>query len=94
VLVTVSAYITNDVANIESVMGYAVSGATTLAASDTTATSVVMPGANVYKGRQSRTAMITGLTAGSNVFTAKYKRIGASGTATFSDRDITVVGIP
>jgi hypothetical protein len=39
----------------------------------------------------SRTVKVTGLTAGSNTFTAKYKSQG--NTAHFYYRDITVVGI-
>lgn len=66
----------------------AVSGASTVAASDN------------WRGLQSGVAasnpnrfgvchLFTGLTAGSNTFTVKYKTTGA--TATFQDRDIVVV---
>lgn len=70
-----------------SLMTFAISGASTVAASDTNA--IRMYGA----GDTSicRTIKITGLTAGSNTFTAKY-RAGAS-TAVFYNRDITVMGL-
>ena len=68
-------------------IGYAISGATTLAASDATAsgaTSDVAAGANAFTTR----VRVTGLTAGSNTFTAKYRVTG--GTGTFSARYIAV----
>lgn len=67
----------------------AVSGATTVAAADTASTFVTSSSAFM----SSRTFKMTGLTAGSNTFTMKYK-IVVAGTGTFSDRDITVVGLP
>lgn len=75
-------------------MSFAVSGATTQAASDTNSitvntAAVALPlnqGASI-----SRTMKITGLTAGSNTFTAKYKATCAgSGVITFSNRDLVV----
>jgi len=67
-----------------------VSGATTRAASDDEA--LVVAGTNIAGdpfSTLSRTVVITGLTAGSNVFTMKYKT--ASGTAGFSSRNIVVI---
>lgn len=72
-------------------MGWAVSGATTLAASDTYAAAVTSPVAGYYF-QMSRTVLYSSLTAGSNTFTAKY--YGGSATASFLRRDITVVAIP
>ncbi len=69
----------------------AVSGATTLAASDTWSTYNVSGVANFVT--VSRTALLTGLTPGVNTFTAKY-RANAAGTAHFAQRSLTVVGIP
>lgn len=75
-------------------MSFAVSGATTLAANDTNSitvntAAVALPltqGASI-----SRTMKITGLTAGSNTFTAKYKATCAgSGVIQFSNRDLVV----
>jgi hypothetical protein len=74
-------------------MSFAVSGATTQAASDERAhifggESV---GNNTLKAfaQASTTTVITNLTAGSNTFTTQYK--SSSGTATFTDRSITVI---
>lgn len=68
----------------------AVSGATTLASAD--ANSVV--GGNVTSAEQNvaRTFLLTGLTAGSNVFKLRYNTF--SGTATCLRRDETIQGIP
>jgi hypothetical protein len=74
-----------------SYMGFAVSGATTVAATDTTALLISSSSAGaIYQ--TSVTYLVSGLTAGANVFTAKYK--AQSGTSTFVNRQITVVGIP
>jgi hypothetical protein len=42
--------------------------------------------------RASATSVITGLTPGSNTFTAKYRITG--GTGTWRDRDIVVIPLP
>jgi hypothetical protein len=67
---------------------YAVSGATTVAASDNFALSFDSPVANstVYHGTSFR---VTGLTAGSNTFTLQY-RVSA-GTGTFHVRNLWVL---
>lgn len=66
-------------------MGYAVSGANTVAATDTTAQVV-----NSTPGQRNSTmSLLTGLTPGSTTFTAKYRV--AAGTGTFSDRNIIVI---
>lgn len=69
-------------------MGFAVSGATTIAAADTEALMVGNPGANATMVSHSAVFLVT-LTAGSNTFTCKYRVTG--GTGTFSNRKITVV---
>lgn len=73
-------------------MSFAVSGATTLAASDDNCTFAggVTGG---LAGSLSRTMLVTGLTAGSNTFTVKYS-CPSGLTAGFRNRGITVVGIP
>lgn len=87
-IVILSANISNS-ASDASLMGYAISGATTLAASDNTA----LGSANTGFGIQSSyIAVQTGLTAGSNTFTAKYRTTG--GTATFVNRVLTVFALP
>jgi len=70
---------------------FAVSGATTRAASDNEA--LIFAGA-VVGGTDpittgSRAVVITGLTAGSNTFTMKYKT--SAGTASFANRNIVVI---
>ena len=76
-----------------SLMAFAVSGATTVAASDTKA--LIVPfygnGANL-KTQVSATYLVTGLTAGGNTFTAKYRTTG--GTATWLNRSIIVIPLP
>lgn len=71
------------------IMSAAVSGATTLSASDSNAAQV-NGSTNISAACIS---MITGLTPGSNTFTAKY-RAGTGGTATFIRRTITVIPLP
>lgn len=70
--------------------GYAVSGASTVAATDTTALRLYGSSANVPQMRASSVSLLTGLTAGSNTFTCKYKA-GVGATAIFSNRVITVI---
>lgn len=73
------------VGGIEGYMSVAVSGATTIAAADTRA----LQGTAALHGA-SRVVPVTGLTAGSNIFTAKYRSSGGSGSG-FKDRSITVI---
>lgn len=84
-LVTVSAYQFNSGAN-ETYMGYAISGASTVAAVIETH-SVVSTGTTA--SRFSLTELITGLTPGSTTFTAKYA--AAAGTGSFRSRIISVI---
>lgn len=83
-LVSVSADLSNSGSNITNV-DVDISGATTRAASDTTA--LKNPTTTVYG--LSRTTLFTGLTAGSTTFKLKYRV--ASGTGTFLNRSISVV---
>jgi hypothetical protein len=83
-LVTVSADVSNSGANITNV-DFAISGATTRAATDTTA--LKNPTTTVVG--QSRTTLITGLTPGSTTFGLRYRV--AAGTGTFLNRSIIVV---
>lgn len=71
-------------------MGFAVSGATTVAANQTDA--IGKPStdvANAYT-RIAGSILVTGLTAGSNTFTAQFGQLGG-GTATFAARKISVI---
>jgi hypothetical protein len=69
----------------------AVSGATTLAASDTWSVSAASVGAG-FNVTSSRAYYLTGLTPGSNVFTVKYKN-DSSATWSFSKRHLVVVAL-
>lgn len=88
VLLHIAANMSNNTADAFSVMGFEVSGASTLAAADETA---------VYNDGVGTTdpmrfgvwQHVTGLTSGSNTFTAKYKV--QTGTATFSSRELVVI---
>lgn len=88
-LVTVSAELFNNTLGDYAVMGFAVSGASTIAAA---VASSLYNKADVANNswRGSYTTLVTGLTAGSTTFTAKYERI-TGGTATFVNREISVV---
>jgi hypothetical protein len=69
-------------------MSFAVSGANTAAASDTKSLANA-PNAGVTS-RMSATYLLTGLSAGSTTFTAKYKTPGTT-PCTFVDRNLTVI---
>jgi len=90
-LVTICAASANNTNNDGSLASVAVSGATTVAASDSSAI-FNYDNANLYSS-SSHTRLLTGLTPGSNVFTMKYRR-DVGGTATFHTRSISVVGVP
>lgn len=68
---------------------YAVSGATTIAASDSTAIALGSSGVNLPVVGASWASLLTGLTAGSNTFTMKYRVSGSTGT--WDRRYITVI---
>jgi len=69
-------------------MSFAVSGATTVAASTNYGVQTSSAGGSDY----ARTFVLTGLTAGVNTFTLQYNAAGG-GTQTFARRNITVQGI-
>jgi hypothetical protein len=75
-------------------MSFAVSGATTISAADATCAQ----GPQIHSSHvQTRSGVfyVSGLTAGSNVFTAKYRVSGSGtvGTGTFSERHIAVFAL-
>lgn len=78
----------NSTTNAATMTSYAVSGATTVAASDSwyLKTDGIVAANNI---RAYRAHLHTGLTAGSNTFTMKYKV--SAGTGTFADREIYVL---
>jgi hypothetical protein len=71
-------------------MSYGVTGATTTSASDTWALAVSGIQSIAYQMKMSLASVAT-LTAGSNVFTAKYR--ATSGTSEFGDRSIFVINL-
>ena len=87
VIVTCSVYSTSTQSAYTS---FAVSGATTIAAADSSAIELGGSGSSVVLGA-SRLTLLTTLTAGSNVFTSKYKV--AAGTANFYNRSIAVIDL-
>jgi hypothetical protein len=86
-LVIVRASISTQSADRTANMGFAVSGATTIAASTTNCFSVRDVGSQSVMMASSVIAVT--LTAGSNTFTAKYSTNGSE--CRFSDRNITVI---
>ena len=85
-LVIVTAYINS---TVDQYMGFAVSGATTVAAATGYSLTLMSNVADYPRLQVSGIWMVTGLTAGANTFTAKYKV--SSGTAEFTNRFITVI---
>ena len=83
-LVMISSYLRNSAYGSAALAGFAVSGASTIAASDTTALISSLDD----DFRFGASTLVTGLAAGSTTFTMKY-RVGAS-TGTFLDRHIVV----
>jgi len=90
VLVIISAYEYQSTNGGQARMSYEVSGATTIAAGDTTALTI-RRGADDTNIRASSVSRIT-VTAGSNTFTAKYRTTGV-GTANFVDREICAIDL-
>lgn len=88
-LVTISAEMFNGTAGSYAAMAFAISGATTRAAAAPYETFVAV-GASTIDPKMSYTVLVTGLASGSTTFTAKYRAI-VSGTATFVNREISVV---
>jgi len=88
--VILTTYTFNNTANSTSSMGFAVSGATTIAAADTS--SILFRG-NIGGGQDIQVSAVyeVTLTAGSNVSTTKYKVSGNTGT--FANRGITVIAV-
>jgi len=75
-------------------MGFVVSGATTLAAANARAAVSVTSSGVGWPESTEKTIYYTSLTAGSNVFTARYMTENTGTGVTWSDRTIMVIGIP
>jgi hypothetical protein len=94
-LVSISATFENAAGvNVGARMSFAISGATTVAAADQFSTGIALlasAGGN-YQVKNGGTFLVTGLTAGSNVFTAQFRK-GAGDTPGFAERTINVVNL-
>lgn len=94
-LVSISASFENAAGvNVGARMSFAISGATTVAAADEFSTGIAFMasgGGNVQL-KVGAAFLVTGLTAGSNVFTAQFKK-GAGDTPGFAERTISVVNL-
>ena len=90
-LVIATCWITNANTAALTAASFAVSGATTIAAADSRSITSQSTQVGVYATaiRASSAILLTTLTAGSNTFTMKYRR--NTGTASFENRDITVI---
>jgi hypothetical protein len=89
--VILTSYFFNNTQPWPGVVGFAVSGATTIAASNTQRLWAAGAIAGGQEFQMSAVYKVT-LTPGSNTFTAKYKT-GGAGTATFADRSIIVIAV-
>jgi hypothetical protein len=89
-LVIFGANFSNNITSSLAIMDFAVSGATTRAATDDTC-ALMNPYLAAQQQAWSRAITITGLTAGSNTFTAKYRT--NNGTTTIGNRFITVIDL-
>lgn len=88
-LVGITANVKQNTNTAFSIAGFAVSGATTIAAVDGTALQRQFATASGDNIRASSVIVQTGLNAGSNTFTMQYRV--TSGTGTFADRSIFVI---
>lgn len=78
----------NNTANVGTFMSFAVTGASSVAASDANSINIAGVAANT-RSRLGGAVRVTGLTAGVNTFTAKYK-VASSSTGTYTNRDLIV----
>jgi hypothetical protein len=86
--VAIKAGMENNTINVGTFMGFAVSGSSSIAASDASAINIAGVAA-ANRLRLGAVFRVTGLVAGSNTFQAKYKVV--SNTGTFVNRDLAVL---
>lgn len=91
-IVILSSRIQNGTAGSFAFASYEVSSATTIAASDNWAYDMRTSDVSNPFNRGTKVHQRTDLTAGSNVFTMKFRAF-PSGTATFSDRELFVIPV-
>ena len=87
-VVTLTSFISTATSDNGCFVGFAVSGATTVSAADTQSLKFYSP-SGTAETVTTATYLVTGLTAGSNTFTAKY-RSEAGWTCTYANRNIIV----
>jgi len=81
----------NNTSTASTYISYSVSGATTIAASDTNGQRFQV--SDSYNKPIIRVGIVTGLTAGTNTFTFAYRCSTSAATSYFDSRDIVVAGI-
>lgn len=87
-LVAMHSAMSNSASNVASYFSFALSGANTVAAADTTAIGFTSTAG--FSGiRCGTTQLLTGLNAGSTTVTAKYRQDPGAGVANFVDRRIS-----
>lgn len=89
-LVVITAQVFNNTSSDFSIMGVDVSGATTIAPSDTDAAMFQQAAGETLQNSTVSMAKMFTLTAGSNTFTAKYRTV-SGGTANFRRRKMVVI---
>lgn len=87
----ISGLLSNNTSTAFALASIAVSGATTVAASDSNSLNWQPSSATSSGVRATAVAYYTSLTPGSNTFTMQYR--ASAGTATFQDRVLTVMGL-
>jgi hypothetical protein len=88
--VAVYGLVSNNTAGFSALMSFDVTGATAVTASDTRAVTYQPPSVAAARSiRASAVTLLDGLTPGSNIFTAKYRVTG--GTGSFNNRRIAVL---
>ncbi len=90
-LVFASAQLWNPALNAVAFMGVAVSGDSTVAAADATSLQIDKSTADTIAPSMTRPILFTGLTAGSNTFTCKYRTNNGANAANFKNRNIIVL---
>lgn len=90
-MVWITCQVTNNTVNKEAYASWGVSGATTSAAID--ARSIIHQPATAGRYIRTTVCSIIALTAGTNIFTMKYRTDATGGTASFTRRSIVVAGL-
>ena len=94
-LVSINATSMNNSAVAGMLVGFAISGATTVSASDEYSTGGIyyFDTSTKLESKTGGTFVVTGLTAGSNTFTMKFRRKDGASTVNFNQKSISVVNL-